>query len=290
MQDTNYVIEGKHKGDDVYVSDDGYVYLGFTRESYNSTYLDRTQVKAVQKLNEESSSYKTTVAKYFGSVAAAGAPDVKDIIIEVEWISGGSSLIKVREVIYTKILATVKVDVAENRRLNKEWEKEQKNFKKYQKACQYQKNGSFELANDIFLELAKENYKDSSERIKQIQNEIEKICNDPDKPIKLKHLRKEYKKYAIVNLLLGIIVPIISVSCFVFDASTIGFLGLILALGYWIMCISFFKKVKNDKALEDVYVSRMAHKDGPGSDVIVWTFLIVIIAIILLLFKSCTGT
>ena len=65
-------------------------------------------------------------------------------------------------------------------------------MKYYEKAELYLKQQKYEKAIKEFKNAG--NYKDSSERIKQIQNEIEKICNDPDKPIKLKHLRKEYKK------------------------------------------------------------------------------------------------
>ena len=105
--DTNFVLAGQYESGIVKTDKNDKVYI----EHLFKTYLDKINVISIEKLNEESSSFKTSATFWLGSVAAAGLSDVKDVILKITWRDNTESMIKVREGIYTKILATRMLEV-----------------------------------------------------------------------------------------------------------------------------------------------------------------------------------
>ena len=115
--DTNFIVAGKHEGCAIKTDNDNKVFIDCEmRNSFCSQFLrlyfDKTNVVSIEKVNEEASSFKTSASFWLGSVAAAGMSDVKDIILKITWRDNTESMIKVRESIYTKILATQMSDVS----------------------------------------------------------------------------------------------------------------------------------------------------------------------------------
>lgn len=106
--DTNFVLAGKYEGSKIKTDDTEKVYIVYEDGIILNLrlYFDKTNVISVEKLNEESSSFKTSASYWLGSVAAAGLSDVKDVILKISWRDNTESMIKVREGIYTQILAT----------------------------------------------------------------------------------------------------------------------------------------------------------------------------------------
>lgn len=104
MRDVNIVIGGTFQGEDVRWDENNHVYLS----TYGSDrkYFDKSNVKEVEKINEEASDYKDRMGLLFGSVYAAGLSDVKDVIVKIKWSWNSESLLKVRESVYTYILST----------------------------------------------------------------------------------------------------------------------------------------------------------------------------------------
>ena len=150
MPETNYVIEGKHASSQIFADEHNYVFIGYSAKN-PKVYFDKKNVKSIEKVNEESSLYKETVSFWLGSVAAAGVSDLKDIIILVEWVDGNTSMLKITQPMYTNILATKMVDVAE-------YKHQQQLLSDYKLACKYQENKKFEEAKKLFEELSRENF------------------------------------------------------------------------------------------------------------------------------------
>ena len=110
--DTNFVLAGKYEGSVIKTDNSEKVYVEHGFGYTSQWYFDKTNVVNIEKINEESSSYKSQIAFWLGSVAAAGASDVKDVILKITWRDNAESMIKIREGIYTKILATSMSDVS----------------------------------------------------------------------------------------------------------------------------------------------------------------------------------
>ena len=196
-------------------------------------------------------------------------------------------MLKVREAVYTHILTTVRVDVNQLHQHKQMVEHAIEIQKKYEKACSYQKEKNLEEARKLFKELCIENYKDSSQRFQQVQNEIDKILLDPDKPSKIQKLREEYKKYTTITFTLAIIFAFVNIVLDTSALSIFPFFGILrmtlwfLAIGYILMYSAFRKKVKSDKALNDVYLNVMAMGHNPSNRFKTLTCCIAIISGIL---------
>lgn len=133
--DTNFVLAGKYEGGVIKTDKNNKVYVEHTTKTASGYYFDskwyfdKTNVTSIEKINEESSSFKTSASYWLGSVAAAGLSDVKDVILQITWRDNTESIIKVREGIYTQILATKMSDVSDAFHLKteeerKKWEEE----------------------------------------------------------------------------------------------------------------------------------------------------------------------
>ena len=135
--DTNFVLAGKYEGGVIKTDKNNKVYVEHTTKtasgySFDSKwYFDKTNVTSIEKINEDSSSFKTSASYWLGSVAAAGLSDVKDVILQIAWRDNTESIIKVREGIYTQILATKMSDVPDAVHLKTEEETDQKRAKEY---------------------------------------------------------------------------------------------------------------------------------------------------------------
>lgn len=134
--DTNFVLAGKHEGCVIKTDNENKVFIEYEMKltlssNISRLYFDKTNVVSIEKVNEEASSFKTSASYWLGSVAAAGMSDVKDIILKITWRDNTESMIKVREGIYTQILATRMSDVSAAFHLKteeerKKWEEEHK--------------------------------------------------------------------------------------------------------------------------------------------------------------------
>ena len=132
--DTNFVLAGKHEGCVIKTDNENKVFIEYEMKltlssNISRLYFDKTNVVSIEKVNEEASSFKTSASYWLGSVAAAGMSDVKDVILKITWRDNTESMIKVREGIYTQILATQMSDVSAAFHLKteeerKKWEEE----------------------------------------------------------------------------------------------------------------------------------------------------------------------
>lgn len=105
--DTNFVVGGQYAGTEIKIDSNSKAYL----DGYK-IYFDKANVIRMEKINEEASSFKGEISYWLGSVTAAGLSDVKDLIIKITWRNNTESLIKVRESIYTAIVATSMEEIA----------------------------------------------------------------------------------------------------------------------------------------------------------------------------------
>ena len=132
---TNCVLAGKCEGGVIRTDNNNKAYVEHNTKTASGYivnlkwYFDKTNVISIEKINEESSDYKREIGFWFGSMAAAGASDVKDVILKITWRDNTESMIKVREGLYTKILATSMSDVPgalhlKNEAELKKWEEE----------------------------------------------------------------------------------------------------------------------------------------------------------------------
>lgn len=297
MSETNYILEGAFKGASITTDKDGYARL-----DHGSIYLDQENIKSVEKLNEESMLYKETVSFWLGSVTAAGVSDLKNYVIAIGWNDGQQSLAKVAEGMYTRILSTKMVNVKQIQQRKQELSDRQKNEKKYQLACDYQKSNDFIEAKRLFDELS--NYKDSKERSQQIQKQIEQINNSHDKPQKIDTLKKEYKKYSRIAfavscflLLFGVFLFISSFSFSDFlyvndlDVLVILFANCTFYFGifYLLMFFSFRKKTVRKPDLEKAYLSIQSNGYKPSKSFTILT-IIFIVFITVISIVSLTST
>jgi VIT1/CCC1 family predicted Fe2+/Mn2+ transporter len=286
MNETNCVIEGSCKGCRIKTDDNGYV-------SVEGLYLDKKNVASIKKINEEANTYKETIGFWFGSVAAAGVSDVKDYAIEIEWCNGQKSLAKVTDSTYTRIQATLMVDVKEMQQRKKRLEEMNKNEKKYQLACSYQEQKSIIEAKKLFDELS--SYKDSQERSKELQKIIDETNNNPEKEKKIRNLSSEYKKYSNITIILSCLCIIIGVCLatimalyedmlYVYNIPMLVFsvcaCSFLLGLSYFLMFKSFRKKAHDKSLLEEAYIATELKGSRPSKSFKILSITFIVLTII----------
>jgi hypothetical protein len=295
MDRSNCIIEGSLKGYDIKADSDNYVYVGG-----GLLYLDLENTISIEKISEATNNYKDVIAFWFGSLAAAGASDVKDFVIKIQWSNGQESLAVVTDTMYTKILATRMVNVKQVNERKKAYKESIKIEKQYQLACSYQESHQFLSAKKKFEEIS--GYKDSRERLVQIEKELKKIKNDDNKRAEISNLKSEYKKYFYVSRISGVFSIIIVIMTYVLAIAnytslmfspleTVAYVTpipiLLLAGCYFLMSWFFKSKLKQESELNEAYDSIKCDKGvRPGKKFMILTIIFIIITIIVGIWAS----
>jgi len=160
MDRINYVMAGEYENKDIKCDNNTKAYVDAFP---NPIYFDKATVKHIEKVNEHTDTLGVRRAAHhlFGSAVAMAmdSDEVKNIIAKVEWCNGTESLICVRDVLYTNILATSITAIYEPRYLQAV---EDYNSEDYQKIMQ-----ALAAFNSM------QSYKDSAEYITRCKEKLD---------------------------------------------------------------------------------------------------------------------